>query len=78
MTDADDNGPDPSNNSSSGYATVDEVAAELARLSASALSKIEARALILVSGTAMDPGDLLHTVLERLLTRDKDRRPSLA
>jgi DNA-directed RNA polymerase specialized sigma24 family protein len=74
MTDSDDNGPSSSNNSSSDYATIDEVAAELARLSALALEKIEAKAIILVSGTSLDPGDLLHTVLERLLTRDRDRR----
>jgi DNA-directed RNA polymerase specialized sigma24 family protein len=71
MTDSDDQGSDPGN-SETDYATVDEVAAELARLSSSELHKIELQARILVRGTPMDAGDVINTVVERLLTRDED------
>jgi RNA polymerase sigma-70 factor (ECF subfamily) len=53
------------------YATAEEVAAELARLSQSPpeLGKIELRARTLSRGTTMDPGELINTVVERLLIR---------
>jgi DNA-directed RNA polymerase specialized sigma24 family protein len=71
MTDCDDQGSDPGD-SERDYATVEEVAAELARLSPSDLDKFELQASILVRGTRMEPGDVINTVVERLLTRDKD------
>lgn len=52
------------------YATVEEVAAALTQLSASELDRIELQARLLVRGTMMEPGDLINTVVERLLTRD--------
>jgi DNA-directed RNA polymerase specialized sigma24 family protein len=69
MTDSDEPGSDPGDNSCD-YATVEEVAIELAALSASALGKIELQARTLVRGTGMDPGELINTVVERLLSRD--------
>jgi hypothetical protein len=60
MTDSDDQRRDPSD-----YATVDEVRIGLARL-----SPLELQAGILVRATTMNPGDLINTVMERLLTRD--------
>jgi DNA-directed RNA polymerase specialized sigma24 family protein len=71
MTEPDDCGSDPGKGLSD-YASVDEVAAGLEGLSTPALNKIESQARILVRGTAMDPGDLIHTVVERLLIRDGD------
>jgi hypothetical protein len=70
MTDSDDQGSDPGG-SERDYATVEEVAAALGRLSSSELDKIELQVRILVRGTPMDPGDVINTVVERLLTRDE-------
>jgi DNA-directed RNA polymerase specialized sigma24 family protein len=72
MSDSDGHVSDPSDSSSGDYATVEEVAAELAQLSPAALDKIEAQARVLVRGTDIGPGDLVNTVVERLLTRDGD------
>jgi hypothetical protein len=57
MTDSDDQG-----GSERDYATVEEVAAALGRLSSSELDKIELQVRILVRGTPMEPGgyQLLH------------------
>ena len=73
MTDSDDQGSDPGD-SERDYATVEEVATELARLSSSELDKIELQARILVRGTQIEPGDVINTVVERLLTRDEGHR----
>lgn len=70
MTTRDGPGPD-CGGSHSDYATVEEVAAELAALSASGLDRIEARAHILVRGSTIEPRDLINTAVERLLARDE-------
>ncbi|WP_316171403.1 MULTISPECIES: hypothetical protein [unclassified Bradyrhizobium] len=65
------NEPDPgSRESEAEYATVQEAAAGLARLSPSELGRIELRARLLVRGTTMEPHEVINTVVERLLTRD--------
>jgi hypothetical protein len=73
MTDSNDQGSDPGN-SERDYGTVEEVAAELARLSSSELDRLELKARILVRGTPMESGDVINTAVERLLTRDEDHR----
>lgn len=70
MTKLDGQGLD-SGGSPSDYATLEEVATELAALSASGLDRIEARARILVRGSTMEPRDLINTAVQRLLTRDE-------
>jgi DNA-directed RNA polymerase specialized sigma24 family protein len=59
-----------SHESEAEYATIQEVAVGLARLSPSELDRIELRARLLVRGTTMEPGEVINTVVERLLTRD--------
>jgi DNA-directed RNA polymerase specialized sigma24 family protein len=59
-----------SHESEAEYATVQEAAAGLARLSPSELDRIELRARLLVRGTMMESGDVINTVVERLLMRD--------
>jgi RNA polymerase sigma-70 factor (ECF subfamily) len=73
MTESDDQGPD-SGDGQTAYATVDEVAAELARLSASELERMVLRAQTLIRGTGLEAKELINTAVERLLTRDGDRR----
>jgi DNA-directed RNA polymerase specialized sigma24 family protein len=53
------------------YATIQEVATGLARLSPSELDRIELRARLIVRGTTMEPNDVINTVVERLLTRNE-------
>lgn len=72
MTDPDEDGSGPSDGEDD-YATLDEVAAALARLSAPELDRIELRARTLVRGTTLQPRDVVNTVVERLLTRDGKR-----
>lgn len=69
MTQSDEPGSG-SHESEAEYATVQEAAAGLAQLSPSELDRIELRARLLVRGTTMEPGDVINTVVERLLTRD--------
>src|SRR5688572_22989509 len=66
---ADEAGSTPSDGEED-YATLNEVVAALGRLSSSELDKIELRARVLVRGTTLQPGDVINTVVERLLTRD--------
>jgi RNA polymerase sigma-70 factor (ECF subfamily) len=73
MTESDDEEPD-SGADQSAYATVDEVAAELSRLSRSELQRMVLQAKTLIRGTDLEAKELINTVLERLLTRDGDRR----
>jgi DNA-directed RNA polymerase specialized sigma24 family protein len=68
-----DSGPEPADGAGD-HATLEEVAAALDGLSASELRKVELQARILVRGTAMEPSDLINTVVERLLTRDEEHR----
>jgi len=73
MSDPDEPPPDHCD-SPSDYAKVEEVAAALDGLSALDMDKLESQARILVRGTILDPGDLINTVVERLLSADRDQR----
>jgi DNA-directed RNA polymerase specialized sigma24 family protein len=67
MKDSDEPQDDLGDQSGS-YATVEEVATELSKLSQEDFDKLELQAAVLARGTGIEPGDLIHTVVERLLT----------
>jgi DNA-directed RNA polymerase specialized sigma24 family protein len=68
MADAVDRGEDPGDVDPE-HRSLAEVVAELERLPRSEQDRVERRARILVGGTTMEPGDLVNTVVERLLTQ---------
>jgi RNA polymerase sigma-70 factor (ECF subfamily) len=68
MTDTSDASEDPGDGDPE-HRSLEEVTAELQRLPRADQDRIERRARILVRGTTMEPGDLVNTVVSRLLTQ---------
>lgn len=74
MTDSEDQDDQEDPDEKGGaHATVDEVAAEFARLGRQEWDRIELIARQLAKGSALDEGDLVNTVVERLLTPGRRR-----